>query len=188
VDWHRFVPTNFEYDQELMIMSALQSTITTLQERFTAQLSEFRDQITLTLPLEQIVSAVRTLRDDFGFDMLVDITAVDYWPQVMPRFHVIYQLRSIARNLHLTLRVAVPGETPSVPTLTGLFPNANWREREVWDLFGIRSEGNLDLRRILMPHDWEGHPLRKDFPLGYEEPQFTFNFEDVVKTKQHAKE
>lgn len=168
-------------------MSVILPAINTLQERFGAQATEFRGQTTLTLPREQIVAAVRTLRGEFGFDLLSDETVVDYWPQMAPRFHVVYQLRSVNHNLHLTLRVAVPGETPTVPTLTSVFPNANWHEREIWDMFGIRFEGHPDLRRILMPYDWEGHPLGKDYPLGYEEPQFTFNFEDVDKTKQYAK-
>jgi len=70
-----------------------------------------------------------------------------------------------------------------VPTLTGLYKNANWRERELWDMFGIRVEDHPDLRRLLMPKDWDGHPLRKDYPLGYEEPQFTFNFEEIDISK-----
>jgi NADH-quinone oxidoreductase subunit C len=75
-----------------------------------------------------------------------------------------------------------------MPTLETVYPNANWFERELWDMFGIRSLGHSDLRRIVMPHDWEGHPLRKDFPLGYEEPQFTFNFDEIDLRKPYAKE
>jgi NADH-quinone oxidoreductase subunit C len=86
------------------------------------------------------------------------------------------------------VRVPVPGVRPRVATIERLYPNANWRERELFDMFGIDIEGHSDLRRILMPHDWEGHPLRKDYPLGYEEPQFTFNFDEIDVRKPYAKE
>jgi NADH-quinone oxidoreductase subunit C len=113
---------------------------------------------------------------------------VDYWPKEDPRFHVIYQFTSIANNLVLTIRVPVQGINPSLPTVSHLYRNANWRERELWDMFGIKFPGHPDLRRILMPADWEGHPLRKDYPLGYEEPQFTFNYEEINLRKPYAKE
>ena len=122
----------------------------------------------------------QVLRDEFGFDVLADITAVDYWPEREPRFHVVYQLHSLQQaTMRLGLRVPVNGNDPCVPTIEGVYPNANWFEREIWDMFGIRFEGHSDLRRILMPDDWEGHPLRKDYPLGYEEVQFSFNFETI---------
>jgi NADH-quinone oxidoreductase subunit C len=95
----------------------------------------------------------------------------------------VYVFNSLSKNLQLTLRVPVAGENPTIPTLTGVYKNANWRERELWDMFGIKVEGHPDLRRILMPDDWDGHPLRKDYPLGYEEPQFTFNFEEIDLSK-----
>jgi NADH-quinone oxidoreductase subunit C len=113
---------------------------------------------------------------------------VDYWPQQDPRFNVIYQMTSITKNLSVQVRVPVPATNPEVPTVTDVFAAANWREREAWDMFGIRFSGHPDLRRILMPADWEGHPLRKDYPLGYEEPQFTFNFEEIDLRKPYAKE
>jgi NADH-quinone oxidoreductase subunit C len=128
------------------------------------------------------------LRDEHEFALLSALTAVDYWPQQEPRFHVVYQLTSLAQNLSIQLRVPVAATSPVVPTVSGVFACANWRERELWDMFGIRFDGHPDLRRILMPADWEGHPLRKDYPLGYEEPQFTFNFEEINLRKPYAKE
>ncbi|NOY98559.1 MAG: NADH-quinone oxidoreductase subunit C [Chloroflexi bacterium] len=166
----------------------LQPIVQALQKEFDAQVDEFRDEVHLLVASEHIVSACQKLRDEFGFELLSTMTAVDYWPQDDPRFHVIYQLTSLARNLSLSLRVPVAGNSPAIPTLTGVYKNANWRERELWDMFGIHIEGHPDLRRILMPADWEGHPLRKDYPLGYEEPQFTFNFKEIGLGKPHGKE
>jgi NADH-quinone oxidoreductase subunit C len=116
------------------------------------------------------------------------MTAVDYWPQTSPRFHVIYQLSSLAKNVTVQLRVPVSGDQPKVPTATRVYEVANWRERELMDMFGIEAEGHPDPRRLLLPDDMEGYPLRKDFPLGYEEPQFTFNFEEIDLRKPYAKE
>ena len=124
----------------------------------------------------------------FEFELLSALTAVDYWPELEPRFNVIYGLRSVSQNLILFLRVTVSGKEPSVPSITSVYFNANWFERELWDMFGIRAEGHPDLRRILMPYDWEGHPLRKDYPLGYEEVQFSFNFEEIDVRKPYARE
>jgi NADH-quinone oxidoreductase subunit C len=159
-----------------------------IQARFATQVQEFRDEVSLIVSPNHIVEVCQTLRDEFGFDMLSDETAVDYWPEENPRFHVVYQLYSIAHNLRLCLRVPVPGISPSVPTIEGVYPNANWHEREIWDMFGIRFAGHSDLRRILMPQDWVGHPLRKDYPLGYEEVQFSFNYDEIDRRKPYAKE
>jgi NADH-quinone oxidoreductase subunit C len=150
-----------------------------LQSAFGAEASEFRGDVTLLLPAEKNTEAATILRDEFGFDMLSALTAVDYHPQTSPRFHIVYIFYSTGKKLYLTLRVPVDGENPQVHTMETVFPNANWREREVWDLFGIRFEGHSDLRRLLLPPNWEGHPLRKDYPLGYEEVQFTFNFDEI---------
>lgn len=166
----------------------LEETVSTLVERFGVELQEFRGQITLIISPEKIIEVCQTLRDDFGFNFLEVETAVDYWPQQEPRFHVIYQLYSIDRNIRIGLRVPLAGINPSLPSLVDLFANANWREREIWDMFGIRFEGHPDLRRILMPHDWQGHPLRKDYPLGYEEVQFTFNADEIDQDKPYAEE
>ena len=88
----------------------------------------------------------------------------------------------------LCLRVPLDGNVPHIPTIEGVYPGANWHEREVYDLFGIAFDGHSDLRRILMPHDWEGHPLRKDYPVGYEEVQFTFNAAEIATRKPHPEE
>jgi NADH-quinone oxidoreductase subunit C len=166
----------------------LQSITQAMQERFNAQISEFRDQVSLVLPAEQIAAACRALLDDYHFEMLAAQTAVDYWPDQEPRFHMIYQLYSLSNNLRLGLRVPLNGNAPSLPTIETVYPNANWHEREIFDMFGIRFDGHTDLRRILMPYDWEGHPLRKDYPLGYEEVQFTFNYDEIDARKPYAKE
>lgn len=150
---------------------------------------EFRDEVSLVLGPETILPVCQFLKHEAEtkFDLLIALTAIDFWPQE-PRFHVVYQLFSLENNLELGLRVLLPGEAPSVPTLETIYPNANWHEREVYDLFGITFEGHSDLRRILMPFDWEGHPLRKDYPLGYEEVQFSFNFDDIDRRKKYARD
>jgi len=119
--------------------------------------------------------------------MLIDVTAVDYWPQQTPRFHLVYQLISMRPYALLRLRAPLDGNSPQVKSITGVYPNANWYEREVWDLFGIKFEGHPDPRRLLMPADWVGHPLRKDYPLGYEEVQFSFNYDEIQRKKPAGK-
>jgi NADH-quinone oxidoreductase subunit C len=167
---------------------SLQPAVDALVERFGAQSSEFRGQVSLMLAPETVVESCRVLRDEFHFEVLADETAVDYWPAEPPRFHIIYVLRSLQHNLLISLRVPLDGNAPSIPTLEGVYPNANWHEREIWDMFGIRFEGHSDLRRILMPYEWEGFPLRKDFPLGYEEVQFSFNYDEIDVRKPYAEE
>jgi NADH-quinone oxidoreductase subunit C len=159
-----------------------------IEQRFGATREVFRDQTILHISAEQIVEVVRMMRDEFGFNMLSDETAVDYWPQQEPRFHLIYQLRKIPTDQILTLRMPLNGNNPHVPTIEKIFPNANWFERELWDMFGIFFDGHSDMRRILMPYDWEGHPLRKDYPLGYEEVQYTFNIDEIEARKPRPKE
>ncbi len=161
----------------------LQSIVQVLEKEFGGESSETFGEVQVVVSSENIVAASQKLRDEFEFAFLSTITATDYFPEVAPRFHVIYVFRSYSKNLQLSLRVPLNDNDPVVPTLTGLYENANWRERELWDMFGIKAEGHPDLRRILMPTDWEGHPLRKDYPLGYEEPQFTFNFEEIDLSK-----
>lgn len=165
----------------------LQPVVEALEKEFGVTAAEKHAEVSLMIPSEKIVAACQRMHD-LGFELLSALTAVDYWPEEQPRFHVIYEFTSVSKNLRLEIRVPVPGINPTIPTVTHIYRGANWRERELWDMFGIKAEGHPDLRRILMPADWEGHPLRKDYPLGYEEPQFTFNFEKINLRKPYAKE
>jgi len=166
----------------------LQAAATAIQERFGAEVHEYAGEINLIVAAEKNIEILTALRDEFGFDFFIAGTAVDYWPQEQPRFHVLYMLYSMAHNLTLRLRVPLDGNAPSLRSAETVFPNANWYEREMYDMFGITFIGHSDLRRILMPKDWQGHPLRKDYPLGYEEVRFTFNYADVDRRKPLAKE
>jgi len=166
----------------------LEPIVNALQEQFDSSLEEFRDEVHVFVQAEQIVDVLTLLRDKYEFELLSALTAVDYFPKQTPRFHVVYQLSSLAKNVTMQVRIPVNGDQPRVPTATRVYEVANWREREILDMFGIEFDGHPDPRRILMPDDQEGHPLRKDFPLGYEEPQFTFNFDEIDLRKPYAKE
>ncbi|MFN8386816.1 MAG: NADH-quinone oxidoreductase subunit C [Anaerolineales bacterium] len=167
----------------------LEKIVQSLQEKFGVTHEEFRDEVHVFVKAENIVDALTLLRDKFEFELLSALTATDYYEQhVEPRFHVIYQLSSLAQNNTVQLRVAVNSDQLKVPSAAGVYDVANWREREVFDMFGIEFTGHPDLRRILTPEGMEDHPLRKDFPLGYEEPQFTFNYDDIDLKKIYAKE
>jgi NADH-quinone oxidoreductase subunit C len=134
-----------------------------------AGVSEFRGETTLLVPREHLLAAAQLLASDpsLRFSFLSDITPVDRFP-LEPRFEINYHLVSIDRRERLRLKVKLPGNDPVVHSITPLWPGANWHEREAFDLFGIQFEGHPDLRRILMPDDWEGFPLRKDYPTeGY---------------------
>ena len=110
------------------------------------------------------VMAVLRNRQPFQFSFLSELTAADFWPR-QPRFELIYILVSLAHRLRIRVKVRLPGEDPHVATVSDLWPAANWLEREVWDLFGIAFDGHPDPRRLLMPEDWDGFPLRKDYPV-----------------------
>ena len=167
----------------------LEPIVQALQEKYSTSYEEFRDEVHVFINPESIVDALTLLRDKYDFELLSAMTASDYYPQMTPRFHVIYQLTSLAKNLSLQLRVPVDGADPQIPTATGVYRVADWRERELMDMFGIKAVGHPDPRVLLLPEDWEGkHPLRKDFPLGYEEVQFTFNIDDIDLRKNYAKE
>jgi len=123
-----------------------------------------RGQAVIVLERSALPAALETLRDhpETRFEMLSDLTAVDYLGRT-PRFEVVYQL-------FLRVKVPVPEDDPVVPTASGVWKSANWAEREAWDMFGIRFAGHPDLRRILMYPEFEGHPLRKDYPVDKRQP------------------
>lgn len=128
-----------------------------------------RDEMTIYVERGSIREACALLREDpnCAFDFLSDITCVDWYP-AEPRFEVVYHLLSIPKKERVRLKVRLDGASPAVESLTSIWPGANFFEREVFDLFGVRFTGHPHLRRILMPEDWQGHPLRKDYPVeGY---------------------
>jgi NADH-quinone oxidoreductase subunit C len=120
---------------------------------------------------DHVLDVARVLRDaaDLRFAFLAELTAVDVWPSE-PRFEVVYVLVSIEHRLRLRMKVRLHGADAHLATVSGLWPSANWLEREVWDLFGIVFDGHPDPRRLLMPEDWEGFPLRKDSPVQIRRP------------------
>jgi NADH-quinone oxidoreductase subunit C len=127
--------------------------------------------VTAVVEAASILETMRFLHDDpdAGFDVLVDLTAVD-WPEREPRFEVVYHLLSMGRRERLRVKAGV-AETPcEIDSIVGVWPAANWMEREVWDMYGIRFRGHPDLRRLLLYEEFEGHPLRKDYPKERRQP------------------
>ena len=156
-------------------------TVRKLREAFPDAVLEvgfFRSEVTVVLRREEIVKVCRFLRDDpdLRYDFLSDLTAVDRLgspqrgsPTFGARFEVVYHLYSIPRKGRVRLKVRAE-EGEAVPSVTSVWEGANWYEREVYDLFGIPFEGHPDLRRLIMPEEFEGHPLRKDFPVSAAPP------------------
>jgi NADH-quinone oxidoreductase subunit C len=148
-------------------------------------------QLALTLERERMIEVMTFLRDDTAlqFNQLADVTAVDYLEYNpdggppgqgrTPRFDVVYHLYSIPRNHRLRVKVAVSEVDEHLPSAISIWPSANWAERETFDLYGIVFDGHSTLTRILMPDDWEGHPLRKDYPLIEEEIEFSVTLEQL---------
>ena len=134
-----------------------------------SEIVEFRGETTVVLPRNLLRDAAFHCRDDksLQFNLLSDATCLDRYP-VEPRFELNYHLVSIPRRSRVRLRVKLTGDDPVVDSLVPVWPGADWLEREIFDLFGIRFNNHPDLRRILLPEDWEGYPLRRDFPVeGY---------------------
>ena len=151
------------------------STIQYLKERLADGILDthaFRGDQTIVIRRERLGETFGNFRDDpkLVFNFLTDITAVDYLGKKEPRFEVVYHLYSMARGERLRVKVPVPESEPAVDSLTPLWKGANWLEREVWDMFGIRFLGHPDLRRILLYEEFRGHPLRKDYPVNLWQP------------------
>ncbi len=143
---------------------------------------EFRGETTVVAPPERILDVLRAASAaPDGPAALCDLTAVDRHP-AEPRFEVVYLLVGFSPPVRLRIKTRLQGERPVIASATALWPAANWLEREVFDLFGIRFEGHPNLSRILMPDDWEGHPLRKDFPLTEEPVEFVDHTPKVPST------
>jgi NADH-quinone oxidoreductase subunit C len=159
-----------------MVIKAL-STVELIREKFPqaiVETVEFRNEQTIVLKSEHLAAVCAYLHKHLQYTFLSSVTAVD-WPERVPRYDVVYHLLSLPNQCVLRLKVRVGErreEHPSVPTVSSVWPAANWYEREIYDLFGITFAGHPDLRRILMPMDWTTHPLRKDYPLaGFDLPE-----------------
>ncbi len=144
------------------------TTIAALKSDFgPLESSEFRGQVRVVVPREKALAAFEMLKDRLGFDLLVDVTCVDYlnYRGAKDRFGLVYLLANTQTSERLTVRVFLNDPEPAVESVVGLWQGANWLEREVWDLFGIKFRGHPDLRRIVLPEEFSAHPLRKDYPL-----------------------
>jgi NADH-quinone oxidoreductase subunit C len=143
-------------------------TINALKNAYPAlAISEFRGQTRVVVPGESLYEVLRALKEKWRFDFLVDLTCVDYllYRDAKDRFGLVYLLANSESGERITVRCFVNDPDPAVPSAVGLWEGANWLEREVWDLFGIRFSGHPDLRRIVLPEEFTAHPLRKDYPL-----------------------
>jgi len=136
--------------------------------------SQSVDFTTIYAPAEHLVATCLALRDTpaLRFEVLAEVTAADYLPRT-PRFEVVYHFLSVANRQRLRVKVRVAADG-TVPTVQSVYPGAGWPEREVWDMFGIVFDGHPDLRRLLMPEDWEGHPARKDYPVQIQKAAQTY--------------
>jgi NADH-quinone oxidoreductase subunit C len=139
----------------------------------------FRDRATLTVAPAAIGAVLAHLRGK-GYTFLASVHGVDYFPEE-PRLGVHYELLDMREVDRITVKLRVPTDAPSVPSVTPDWPTANYQEREVFDMFGVTFDGHPDMRRILMPEDYEGHPQRRDFPIGGEPVIFTFNQDQMPR-------
>ena len=169
-----------------MDSSAIIAILQTLVPGAAYEAGQSVDSATIYVPAGNLVATCMALRDEprLRFNVLVEVTAADYLPRD-PRFEVVYHLLSVQNKLRLRLKVRV-GVTGSVPTVQSVWRGAGWPEREVWDMFGIFFDGHGDLRRLLMPEDWEGHPARKDYPVQIRKAAQTYEPLEVSEAEFRA--
>lgn len=150
---------------------------------------EFRGQVSVTVRKNRIVDICRYLREerDLKFDYLTDLCGMDYLGKKEKRFEVVYHLYSISQRHRIRLKAEVSEDDPKIDSVTPLWVGANWHEREAFDMYGIVFIGHPDLRRILLPEDWEGHPLRKDYPVKGPEKEWS-GFLDVLDRAKRFRE
>lgn len=182
----------------MMQISAPSDPVNAVKDKFgdgVVSVRQFRDETTIVVDPQILPDVCDYLRVTPGliYNFLSDISAVDYYPdppteERPERFGVAYHLYSMLYNRRLRVKVYLPEEEPTVGTVIEVWPAANWLEREVADMMGITFEGHPDPRRLLMPDDWDGHPHRRDYPLGKETVQFSFNVEEIMKHKPFAQE
>lgn len=144
----------------------------TIEKRFPAAVLDWYEKCgnrTMIVEADKILDIARMLRDELGYNVLVDLTAVDYLPR-KPRFEVVYYFMNLATKARIRLKIQPDDEHPEVQSLTSLWPIANWYEREVWDLFGVKFTGHPNLTRIMLYEEFKGHPLRKDYPKTKRQP------------------
>ncbi|MBM4136454.1 MAG: NADH-quinone oxidoreductase subunit C [Nitrospira sp.] len=165
-----------------------------IKEKFPDQVvdvTEFRDQVSVIVKKDRIVTICKYLHDDplLSLDHLQDLTAADYLKKKEVRFEVVYNLYSIKYRHKIRIRAQVPENDTKISSVVPIWAGANWHERECFDMFGIIFTGHPDLRRILMPEDWEGYPLRKDYPLKGPEPENDWpGFTEVLKRSKELRE
>ena len=170
--------------------------LTSLKEKFPEAIvftKTFREELTIVVQPNPIVDIMNYLRNTPGlvYNFLSDISSVDYYPHTPSeerpeRFGVSYHIYSMLYNRRLRIKAFAAEDNPVIPTIISVYPGANWLEREIHDVMGITFEGHPDQRRLLLPDDWNGHPSRRDVPLGKEMIQFSFNVDDILKHKPRA--
>ena len=163
------------------IYSNLKSLVESNKELKITNIELIHDNLILTCDRESLIQNIDTLKRnvEFKFRQLIDILGIDY-PQKDKRFEVVYLFLSHEKNFRISLKIHID-ENEIVPTLTGIFPSANWQEREVFDMYGIKFADHPDLRRILTDYEFEGYPLRKDFPLtGHKEVRYSAEHQKVI--------
>jgi len=165
-----------------------------IKEKFpneVVDVTNFRDQVSVIVKRGRIGDICRYLHDEpvLLFEHLQDLCGVDYHGKKEPRFEVVYNLYSIKYHHRIRVRAQVPENDSHIHTVTSIWAGANWHERECFDMFGIEFKGHPDLRRILLPEDWEGHPLRKDYPLKGPEPEKDWHgFTEVLTRSKELRE